>query len=526
MTRAGQGGARLAELVGTLSLAVDLGLGQPMGHVARSCAVAGRLGERMGLAQQERASIFYVTLLGWVGCIADSYDAAAWFGDDIRYRGDVYDLDMRPLPFLGYLLSRAGSGEPMPRRVAKGAAVLAIGARSVQDALRAHCQVTTNVARRLGLGPEVCEPLTNVFARWDGKGLPRGVRGREIPLPIRLWHVADVAEVHYRRAGVAAAVDVARARSGSQFDPDVVDAFRTHADDLFEGLTDNTSWDDMLATEPAMHPTLSDEQLDSALETVGDWVDIKSPYFGGHSRGVADLAAGAAGRMGMSEGEVRTLRRAALVHDLGRTGVPNTIWDKPGPLTAMEAERVRLHSYYTERMLSRPPALAELGMLAGLAHERLDGSGYHRGLSAASIPMAGRILAAADTYHAQIEARPHRQASPTGQAAQVLKQEAKSGLLDPDAVEAVLTAAGHRPSRRTYRPAGLTPREQEVLVLVARGASNRQIARNLGMAPKTAGNHIERIYMKTGVTTRAAATLFAMEHGLLTSLEPIQGVTP
>lgn len=514
-------GVRLAELLGTLSLAVDLGLGQPMGHVARSCAVAGRLGERIGLDQAQRGSLFYVTLLGWVGCIADSQEAAAWFGDDIRYRADVYDLDMKPLPFLGYLLRRAGNGEPVPQRMLKRGALVATGARRVQDALRAHCQVTSGVARRLGLGPDVCDPLEQIFARWDGQGLPRGVRGGDIALPVRLWHLTDVAEVHHRRGGTAAAVAVARSRSGSQFDPELVDAFCAHAGKLFDGLSEDSSWDDMIATEPVLRPPLTEDELDTALAVVGDWVDIKSPCFGGHSRAVAELAAAAGGRLGMAVDERRRLRRAALVHDLGRTGVPNTIWDKPGPLTAAETERVRLHSYYTERMLARPAALADLGRIAGLAHERLDGSGYHRGLASASIPMAGRVLAAADCYRTKREARPHRESLPAEEAARALRREARNGRLDPAAVEAVLAAAGHTPRRRASGPAGLTPREVEVLVLLARGASNRQIARTLRITPKTAGNHIQRIYAKAGVNTRAAAALFAMEHGLLTSLEPI-----
>lgn len=515
-------GVRLCELVGTLSLAVDLGLGQPMGHVARSCVVAGRLGDRLNLDQAERSSLFYITLLGWVGCIADSYEAAAWFGDDIDYRAGVYDVDLKPLPFLGYLLHRAGSGEAVPRRLAKRGAVLATGARGVQDALRAHCQVTTNVARRLGLGPSVWQPLQHIFTRWDGKGLPKGFGGTDIAFPVRLWHVCDVAEVHFRRSGVAAAIAVTRERSGTQFDADVVDAFVTHAHDLFDGLTDDTGWDDMIASEPALRPPLAEDELDAALETVADWVDIKSPYFGGHSRGVADLAAAAAHRVGMTEDEQRLVRRAGLVHDLGRTGVPSSIWDKPGPLTSGEAERVRLHSYYTERMLARPEALAEIGQIAGLAHERLDGSGYHRGLAGSSIPFGARILGAAERYHTKLEARPHRQALQPQQAERVLQEDARAGRLDPVAVDAVLTAAGRPRRRRVAGPAGLTARELEVLMLLARGASNRHIARALGIAPKTVGNHVERIYVKAGVTTRSAATLFAMEHGLLTTLTPIE----
>ncbi|MGH9228979.1 MAG: HD domain-containing phosphohydrolase [Acidimicrobiales bacterium] len=513
---------RLAELVGALSLAVDLGLGQPMEHMARACLIATRLGDTMGLDEQERAALYYVTLLGWVGCIADSREAAATFGDDIAYRADYYDLDMKPLPFLGYILRNAGAGKPVARRIGTAATLVATGARAVQDSLRAHCQVTTGVARRLGLGPEVCEPLRQLFVRWDGKGLPRGVGGAEIPLVIRLWHLADLAEVHHGRGGTAASVDAARERSGGQLAPDVVEAFCDCADDLLDRLPDGSSWDDLIDAEPALRPVLSQPELDAALEVIADYADLKSPHCLGHSRGVADLAATAGQRLGMGHTQVRTLRRAALVHDLGRLGVPNSIWDKPGRLTTAQHERVRLHSYYTERMLARPPALAEFGEIAAMTHERLDRSGYHRGLPAAAIPLPARVLAAADTYHAMLEPRPHRAPIPDKAAAHTLEREAGAGRLDRTAVTAVLAAGGHRMTRRPAGPAGLTPREVEVLVLLARGCSNRQIARRLGIKPKTAGNHIERIYTKAGVSTRAAATLFAMQQGLLRTLEPLE----
>ncbi|MGH3451207.1 MAG: HD domain-containing phosphohydrolase, partial [Haloechinothrix sp.] len=238
-------------------------------------------------------------------------------------------------------------------------------------------------------------------------------------------------------------------------------------------------------------------------------------------RGVADLAAAAARRLGMDATQVRTVRRAALVHDLGRIGVPNTIWDKAGPLTRTELERVRLQSYYTERILARPLALSELGAIAALVHERLDGSGYHRGLSATAIPMPARVLAAADTYHAMLEPRPHRTALASSDAVREMHDAVRAGRLDAAAVDAVLASAGHRLSRPPAGPAGLTTREVEVLALVARGASNRQIARMLGITTKTAGNHVEHVYAKAGVTTRTAATLFAMRHGLLRCLDPI-----
>lgn len=216
--------------------------------------------------------------------------------------------------------------------------------------------------------------------------------------------------MHHRRDGVAAAIEVVRQRSGSQFDPAIVERFCDNADELFASLPEGSAWEELLDAEPALRPALRGGQVDEALEVFADYADLKSPCFRGHSRGVADLAAAAARRLGMDTEQVRTLRRAALVHDLGRIGIPNTIWDEPGSLTPAQRERVRLTSYYTERILKRPSLPHQLAAIAALTHERLDGSGYHRGLTAAAIPMPARVLAAADSYHAMLEPRPHRAA--------------------------------------------------------------------------------------------------------------------
>jgi HD-GYP domain-containing protein (c-di-GMP phosphodiesterase class II) len=290
---------------------------------------------------------------------------------------------------------------------------------------------------------------------------------------------------------------------------------------ILDGLPRDTSWPELIAADPAPRP-LTAGGLDAALEAVADFVDLKSPWFAGHSRGVADLAAAAARRCEHPAADVILVRRAGLLHDLGRSGVPNTIWDKPGPLTAVERDRVELHSYYTDRMLRRVPGLAAAGRIAGLAHERLDGSGYHRGLPASAVPVTARILAAADTYHAMCEPRPHRRAHSPEAAAEHLRAGVRSGAYDPAAVEAVLGCAGHRARRAAGGPAGLTGREVEVLVLLARAASTRHIARLLGIAPKTVDTHIERIYTKVGVRNRPAAALFAMQHGLLATLDPVE----
>ena len=271
----------------------------------------------------------------------------------------------------------------------------------------------------------------------------------------------------------------------------------------------------MIAAEPGLGPTLSDSDFEAVLEAIADFVDLKSPHTLGHSRGVADLAAAAARRLGMSDADTTLIRRAGLVHDLGRLGVSNAIWDKPGPLSASERERVRLHAYLTERILAASHCLSPLAKVAAHHHERIDGSGYPRGLTATGLSPAARILAAADVYHAATEPRPHRPAHSPDEAAAELRAEVTAGRLDGDTAEAVLGAAGHQERRRRERPAGLTTREVEVLTLLARGTSNKEIARTLVISNSTAGKHVEHIYEKLGVRSRAAASLLAVQHGLL-----------
>jgi HD-GYP domain-containing protein (c-di-GMP phosphodiesterase class II) len=259
---------------------------------------------------------------------------------------------------------------------------------------------------------------------------------------------------------------------------------------------------------------MSGAGLDVVLEAMADLVDMKSPYLAGHSRGVASLAGAAALACGYPGDDVAAVRRAGLIHDLGRLGVSNAIWDKPGPVTQAESERIRLHPYLTDRMLARVSALGRSRQIAARHHERLDGSGYPRGLTAAALTPPDRLLAAADAYHAMTEPRPHRDPLGPSQASHELRAEVAAGRLDSDAAEAVLAAAGHRvPARRSW-PGGLTAREVEVLGLLARGHSNREIAQALVVTPKTAANHIEHIYTKLGISSRAAATLYATQHGL------------
>ena len=304
------------------------------------------------------------------------------------------------------------------------------------------------------------------------------------------------------------------------FDPDVVDLFCGHVAQLLDGLDQAAGWDAIIGAEPRLARRVAGPELDGVLEALADLVDLKSPCLAGHSRGVANLAAEAARVSGLAADGVVTVRRAGLIHDLGRLGVSNAIWDRAGPLTESQRERVRLHPYLTERMLARVTGLAGSREIAARHHERLDGSGYPHGLTAAALTPSDRLLAAADVYHAMTEPRPHRPPRDAEAAGRELRAEVRAGRLDGEAVNAVLRAAGQRaPARRAW-PGGLTAREVEILRLLARGHPNKQIGRRLDVTPKTVSNHVEHIYAKLGVSSRAAATLYATRHGLVGSYEP------
>jgi HD-GYP domain-containing protein (c-di-GMP phosphodiesterase class II) len=511
---------RLAELVAAFSLAADLGLGQPLEHVLRSWRIAGRLGDRMGLRPEARPDLFYVVALAWVGCVADTAEVAALFGDDIAYRRDSFGVPRAGMPMLAYSLRRAGVGGDALHRIRVGANIMLSRGAAIGRVYLSHCISTARVAKDLGLTDEVADQLQQVFTRWDGKGVP-SVAGNEIATSVRLFQVADTAEVIHRTHGAQAAVDLARSWSASQFDPAVVQVFIDNPDEILADLDGATDWLALIDEEPGLQATLNDSDLDAALLAIADFTDLRSPPRAGHSRAVSELAAKAAELSGLPQEDVVTLGRAALLHDVGMHGLPATILDKRGPLTAAERDKMRLHAYYTERMLAQPAALAKIGAIASLGNERLDGSGYHRGLSGAAIPATGRILAAADAFQAMTQPRPYRPALSPKAASAELRAEVREGRLAADAVDSVLAAAGLARPKRSSGPAGLTAREVEVLILIARGASNKQVARRLGITPKTAGTHIERIYSKIGASTRSTATLFAMQQGLLDTLEPL-----
>ena len=256
------------------------------------------------------------------------------------------------------------------------------GMKEIRAFLLTHSTLAAEFGRRIGLDAASCAALQASYERWDGKGEPNRLEGDAIPLASRLVSLTASAEVYNRLGGAGAACELARKQRGKQLDPALVDEFCRSADELLDGLGEASSWDLVLDAEPRLSRIVSGAELDDVLEAMADLVDVKAPHTAGHSRGVANLAAEAARLAGLPAPEAAVIRRAGLVHDLGRLGVSNAIWDKPGPLTDSEWERVRLHPYLTDRMLANVEPLAGARELAARHHERLDGSGYPRGLTA------------------------------------------------------------------------------------------------------------------------------------------------
>ncbi len=500
-----------------LSLATDLGLGQPAEHMARSAQISMRLGERLGLDDQQLATLYDVSILTYVGCPVYGNEAATIFGDDIAFRSEFAAIDRAGLPAMSFVLRRAGAESSVLHRIRLAAGIVATGGRGVAEQMANHCAAVGELAFRLGLSSDVRAGLEQSYARWDGRGVPSSLSRDQLSLAARICHVAEACEVLHRTGGADAAVGVVRARRGGHFDPSVVDALEHHHEELFDGVDQHTV-DELLEADPLQRPPLTNEELDVVLAAVGDFCDLRCGYFAGHSRGTAELVSAACELLSVPATEATLARRAALVHDVGRFGVSATVWDRPGPLTSGDRERMRMHTYYVERIFSRPEPLRRVGHLAATHHERPDGSGYHRGYGGATLSLPARVLAAADAFHAMTQRRPHRPALTEADAARELRTEAEEGRLDPVATDAVLSAAGQAGGRaRAGGPAGLTAREGDVLALLAQGLANKAIARELRISPKTIGNHVERIYMKLGVTNRAAATMRAVHHGLVGS---------
>lgn len=516
------------ELMMALSKATDLAMGQPVEHAMASAVLASRLGEHMGLAQAQIGEAFYVALMRYIGCNADTYWLASIVGDEIAFRSDFAALDSADsLAVIGVVLRHI-------RRANPGLGALALTREYVRGLSQmgqietsffpGHCEVAQNLARRLGFDAGAVEAVGQLYARWDGKGVPRA-NGEAIHVAARLASLAHDAVTFLRIDGVASARAMARKRSGKAHWPRAVEALLRGGAPLFAGLDRALDWSTVLAADPAPKSALDARALDEACEVIADYADIKSPRLLEHSKRVSEFASAAGQRLHLPEGDIALLRRAGWLHDVGKVGMSAALWHRDSPSSQRDLAAAQLHAIHARTVLAAPVALRALGDVAALHHERADGSGFPNGLRGDAIPIVARVLAAANAYCEMTEGRgPFFEpgagpAAAADRAAAVLKGDAAAGRFDHDVIAAVLAAAGHEAGARTAAragaPAGLTDRELEVLRLVAQGHTVKRVALRLAIAAKTADRHVQNVYAKIGVSTRAGATIFAMQHRLL-----------
>jgi HD-GYP domain-containing protein (c-di-GMP phosphodiesterase class II) len=481
-------------------------MGRPLGHGLSTSQIAVELAKAMDLGAEVLRHTQQLTLIRFLGCTTDAHETALMVGgDEIEFMSGFAPSHFGGTAEMAVALARnVGKGQPFTRRVRliAGAFIDPDGGGS---GLAGHCEVGARLADRLGLDEPVITGLSFAYERWDGRG-PFGLRGDDVPLVVRIASVARDADM-LTRLGQDVRTVLAK-RRGKSHDPDVIDAYFQLDPEHRE-----VDWEEVIALEPEPRAFLADTE--SAFTSMADFTDIKSPWTRGHSRRVAEIAEKAGDLAGVGSERGQRLRHAGLIHDLGRVGVENGIWDHAGTLAAADWERVRLHPYLTGRILERCVSLTDLTLLASSHHERLDRSGYHRQLGGSEMTEEMRILAAADMAVALTSERPHRPAFSLDEARGILEEEVGAGRLDRLAVKYVLGAHGDARPMTPSNPSGLTEREVEVLGLIARGRTNREVGDELFISPKTVGRHVENIYAKIGVSTRAGATVFAMEHGLL-----------
>ena len=502
---------KTAEILAVLSLATDLAMGQPLGFGLRLCLASLALAKALRVSPETRAEVYYHALLRHAGCTAQTERLAALFGDEIALRQNVAPVDLGSAgELLPVILKQVRAANAGRQPIAMIGAVIAgmLQSRQVSEGVFiGQCEAAARLAGRLGLPEAVQRNLGQIYERWDGKGIPAHLSGEATGLPVRIVGLVQDALTLAGMMGEADALEIIEDRSGAAYDPKLVAALRNDSKALETPDDEAMLWAAVMAQAPSAEP-LANEALDGAIEVLADFVDLKAPTIAGHSRAVAALVQGAAARLGL---DARFVYRAGLLHDLGYAAVPTQ-----SRLEISIGEQGRLHPYYGERLLNRSAGLAPLGVVIGEHHERLDGSGFHRGAHAADLSAAGRLLAAAEAYQSLIEDRPFRVTLKPAEAAARLREAARTGTLDGAAVAAVLQAAGQGGARKKPAlPSGLTVREADILCRVARGTPVKSIARELGISPKTVGNHLQNIYAKIGVTTRAGATLFAIESGLL-----------
>jgi putative nucleotidyltransferase with HDIG domain len=443
---------KLSEVIGALSYALDITEGQPEGHAARSCMLGMRIAREMRLPTESSSALFYGLLLKDLGCSSNASKMCYLFGSDERAaKRDIKLVDWSHVSrSIGYIARHVAPQGSILRKAVKFARVAIGGVKEAKELVALRCERGANIAKQLELPDETVAAIRALDEHWDGQGHPDGLTGEQIPMLGRILCLAQTAEVFARQSGVDAAMEMARERSGTWFDPQLVKIFLSLQKDtnFWREFQINDPRQGVTALEPKDQVRSADESsLDRIAHGFAQVIDAKSPWTFKHSEGVAEISVGIADVLGFDTAQCRYIRRAALLHDVGKLGISNLILDKPGKLTAVEFTEMKKHSRYTFEILTRVEGFRALADMASSHHERLDGKGYHRGLSADQLSIPVRILAVADMYEALAAKRPYRQDLAPQEVMEILTKNAGTGIC-PEVFAALMTWL----ARSAYRP--------------------------------------------------------------------------
>lgn len=484
------------DAVRALAFIGDLSMGQPTDHSMRTAWLAGMIATQARCNPLQVEAARHVALLRWSGCTANAQEFADFLEDDVLGRSALL-ASQKPR-----------AAQQPPRSVPLPDGMLAMA--------NIHCEIAGDIANTLGLGTDTEAALRAIFETYDGGGVPGLLQGDAVPLAVYVVALASDLEIFSRLYGLDQALALAQGRANSVYPGFLVDASTPWVSTWMTKLNAAAPpWTD-IADQPA-------SMLQHVgLELVGDVIDLKLPWMTGYSRRVARLARDCSARIGLDEALCRRTYKAGLIHGMGRASVPNAIWNAPEPLPASSLERLRLVPYWTSRAAGQIDGLALEAEIASFAFERRDGSGYFRGRSGTAMPQEGQIVAAAEQWVSLRTCRPGRVALTEAEALDRMKEEAEAGRFDQEVVAAllasVLSNAPGKPAKPVAPVRGepsLSERELEVLRCISRGENTKQVARALGVSPRTVRTHVERLFLKLECSTRAAATLKAATRGLL-----------
>jgi putative nucleotidyltransferase with HDIG domain len=436
---------RLSEIISALSYALDLTEGQPMGHSVRACMIGMRLAQQIGMSADEQADLYYALLLKDAGC---SSNASRLFhilnADEIRAKGDLKTKDWTRVGWesLHYALTHVATGMPFLQRMQR---LFQVAQTQQQDSctlVKIRCERGSYIAKQLGFSAAVAVGIYNLDEHWNGRGYPDGLRKNEIPLFSRIANLSQTLDVFFNAYGPEAAVHAAQKRSGRWFDPDLVKAAASLANSgaLWNGLDDENLVRKVTSLEPENRQmTATQDSIDKICMAFAEVIDAKSPFTYRHSNGVAEAAVEIGQWLGMNAKSLKLLRRAALLHDIGKLSVPNSVLEKPAKLTSDEWTVVKAHQFYTLEILNKIPGFERLSQDAAAHHEKLDGSGYWRGWGSEQLSRFARILAVADIFDALHAKRPYRDGIPLEKVFQMLRNDAPHAL-DLPCVEALIAS--------------------------------------------------------------------------------------